>query len=143
MSGAMPTTRFCRPRALVGSSPAPAPNVGIGGVTFRPSQKMSVSGDVEVASSGGAYFRTSLYNYQKVHAQARYQARDVAQPVGRFHFARQSKPARRDRITITSRSRNRCRCSGRPGGGKIGDFQGSYTRSALHSDIGYLDPANP
>ncbi len=49
-------------------------NVGIGGVTFRPNQKILVSGEVEGAASGGAYFRTSLYNYQKVRAQARYQA---------------------------------------------------------------------
>lgn len=40
-------------------------NIGLGGVTFRPSQKLSISGDAEGASSGGAYFRTSLYNYQK------------------------------------------------------------------------------
>ena len=48
-------------------------NVGIGGVTFRPNQRLSVTGEVEEASSSGAYFRTSLYDYQKVRAQARYQ----------------------------------------------------------------------
>ena len=37
-------------------------------------QKLSLSAEAEVGSSGGAYFRTSLYNYQKVRAQARYQA---------------------------------------------------------------------
>ncbi len=49
-------------------------NVGIGGLTYRPLKKISFSAEGEAASSGGAYFRTSLYNYQKVRAQARYQA---------------------------------------------------------------------
>src|SRR5260221_12578942 len=49
-------------------------NVGIGGIVFRPIQKISISGEVEGASSGGAYFRTSLYDYQKVRVRARYQA---------------------------------------------------------------------
>ncbi len=48
-------------------------NVGLGGVTFRPSQKLSLKAEAEVGSSGGAYFRTSLYDYEKVRAQARYQ----------------------------------------------------------------------
>ncbi len=60
-------------------------NVGLGGVTFRPTQKISLTGEAEGASSGGAYFRTSLYNYQKVRAQARYQALELAQLLGGFH----------------------------------------------------------
>ena len=60
-------------------------NVGIGGVTFRPTQKISLSGEAEGASSGGAYFRTSLYDYQKVRAQARYQALNSLSLVGGFY----------------------------------------------------------
>ena len=48
-------------------------NVGIGGVTYRASQKLTISGEVEDAVSSGGYFRTSLYDYQRVRAQARYQ----------------------------------------------------------------------
>src|SRR5260370_23445279 len=48
-------------------------HTGLVGVTFHPSQKMSISADVEDASSSGAYFRTSLYDYQRVRARARYQ----------------------------------------------------------------------
>jgi len=43
-------------------------------VTFRPSAKLSLKAEAEVGSSGGEYFRTSLYDYEKVRAQARYQA---------------------------------------------------------------------
>ena len=37
-------------------------------------QKLLLTAEAEVASSGGVYFNTSLYDYQKVRAQARYQA---------------------------------------------------------------------
>ena len=73
--GATPTTRFFRLRDWSSADQAKLRrNVGIGGVTFRPTQKISLTAEAEVASSGGAYFRTSLYDYQKVRAQARYQA---------------------------------------------------------------------
>ena len=49
-------------------------NVGIGGLTYRLVQRLSLTAEAEVAWSGAAYFRTSLYNYQKIRAQARYQA---------------------------------------------------------------------
>ncbi len=35
-------------------------NVGLGGATFHPTSKISLTADVEAASSGGAYFRTRL-----------------------------------------------------------------------------------
>ena len=47
-----------------------AQNVSLGSIHYRASQKLAVTAEAEVASSGGAYFRTSLYNYQKVRAQA-------------------------------------------------------------------------
>ena len=71
----MPTTRFFQRRAWPARSRAScAATSGSAAVTFRPSQKLSITGEAEGASSGGAYFRTSLYDYQKVRAQARYQA---------------------------------------------------------------------
>ena len=48
-------------------------NVGIGGFTFHPNQKIVLSGEVEAASGDQTYFRTSLNDYQKMHARARYQ----------------------------------------------------------------------
>ena len=49
-------------------------NVGLGGIVYRPMQKLLLTAETEVASSGGVYFNTSLYDYQKVRTQARYQA---------------------------------------------------------------------
>ena len=48
-------------------------NVALAGVTFRLTQKLSANLDFEGASTSHAYFRTSLYNYQKMRARARYQ----------------------------------------------------------------------
>ncbi len=60
-------------------------NIGLGSATYRPSQKISLTGEFEGASSSGVYFRTSLYNYQKVRAQVRYQPLQIAQRLGRLH----------------------------------------------------------
>ena len=114
-------------------------NVGIGGVTFRPSQKLTVRTDAEVASSGGAYFRTSLYDYQKVHAQARYQAWNSLSLAADFTLLDNNNPA--PGVNYDCRwQQESLSLFWSPAGGKIVDFQGSYTRSALRSDIGYLVP---
>jgi hypothetical protein len=47
--------------------------VGLAGLTFRPWQKLSVNLDYEGASSDRIYFRTSLNDYYKLRARARYQ----------------------------------------------------------------------
>ena len=48
--------------------------VGLAGLTVRPSQKLSVNLDYEGASSDRIYFRTSLNEYQRARARAKYQA---------------------------------------------------------------------
>ncbi len=59
-----PADRFAR------RSPSPG---GLGRRGLSSVAKAYVDRDAEVATSTGAYFRTSLYNYQKVRAQGRYQ----------------------------------------------------------------------
>ncbi|MBZ5636347.1 MAG: hypothetical protein LAO55_24740 [Acidobacteriia bacterium] len=114
-------------------------NVGIGGVTFRPSQKISISAQAEGASSGGAYFRTSPYDYQKVHAQARYQALTSLGLTADFTLLNNQNPVPGVNYDYRSQQES-LSLFWSPAGGKFGDFQGSYTRSTLHSDIGYLVP---
>jgi len=114
-------------------------NVGIGGVTYHPTQKITVRTDAEVASSGGAYFRTSLYNYQKVHAQARYQALTSLSLTADFTLLDNNNPVPDVNYDFRSQQES-LSLFWSPLGGKFGDFQGSYTRSTLHSDIGYLVP---
>ena len=48
-------------------------NVALAGAAWRPFQKLSLNADFEGGSSGSTYFRTSLYDYQKVRVRGRYQ----------------------------------------------------------------------
>jgi hypothetical protein len=114
-------------------------NVGIGGVTYHPTQKISIRTDAEVASSGGAYFRTSLYDYQKVHAQVRYQALTTLSVAADFTLLDNNNPVPGVNYDYRSQQES-LSLFWSPAGGKLFDFQGSYTRSTLHSDIAYLIP---
>jgi len=114
-------------------------NVGIGGVTFRPGQKLTIRTDAEAASSGGAYFRTSLYDYQKIHAQARYQPLTSLSLTADFTLLDNNNPVPGVNYDFRSQQES-LSFFWSPGGGKFADFQGSYTRSTLHSNIGYLAP---
>jgi hypothetical protein len=114
-------------------------NVGLGAVTFRPSHKLSITGDAEVGSSGGAYFRTSLYDYQKVRGQARYAATASLSLSADFTVLNNHNPlpgvgydylAHQESLSVLWS----------PAGGKKWDFEGSYSRSDLRSDIGYFSP---
>ncbi len=114
-------------------------NVGLGAVTFRPGHGISVTGEVEGASSGGAYFRTSLYNYQKVRAQARYQATTSLSFAADFTLLNNQNPTPGVRYDYLAQQES-LSFLWSPAGGKMWDFQGSYSRSALRSNIGYLSP---
>lgn len=114
-------------------------NVGIGGVTYRASQKLTISGEVEDAVSSGGYFRTSLYDYQRVRAQARYQATGSLSLSADFTLLNNQNPISGINYDYIA-SQESLSFSWAPAGGKRFDFQGSYSRSALYSNIGYLDP---
>lgn len=114
-------------------------NIGLGAATFRPIQKLSLTGEVESGSSGGVYFRTSLYDYQKARAQARYQATKSLSLSADFTILDNHDPlpgvnydylVRQESLSILWS----------PAGGKRWDFEGTYSRSDLRSEIGYLEP---
>jgi hypothetical protein len=114
-------------------------NVALGGLTFRPSQKLSISGEAERASSGGAYFRTSLYDYQKIRAQARYQVTGSVSLAADFNLLNNQNPQPGIHYDYLAHQQS-LSLFWRPSGGKHWDFQGSYTRSTVRSEIGYLAP---
>jgi hypothetical protein len=114
-------------------------NVGLGAVTFRPSHRLSITGEAEGGSSGGAYFHTSLYDYQKVRGQARYAATASLSLSADFTILNNHNPlpgvgydylAHQESLSVLWS----------PAGGKRWDFEGSYSRSDLRSNIGYLSP---
>jgi hypothetical protein len=116
-------------------------NVGIGSVTYRPSQTFSVTGEIEGAASDGVYFRTSLYNYQKIRAQARYQLSGSLSASADFNFLNNQNPI--TGINYDFRSiQESLSLFWSPAGSKRFDFEGTYSRSALRAYFTYLEPQN-
>lgn len=113
-------------------------NVALGGITYRPSSKLRLSAESESAQSSGAYFRTSLYNYEKVRAQGRYQVTGSFTLSADFSALNNQdpQPGVNYNYQFLQESASLLWAPGK----KIFDFQGSYTRSALRSDLGILDP---
>ena len=114
-------------------------NVGVGAVTFRPSQKISVTGEFEGASSSGVYFRTSLYNYQKVRAQAHYQPLPSLSISADFTVLNNQNPLPGLKYDYSSYQES-LSLYWSPRGSKLFDIQGSYSRSDLRSNISFLEP---
>lgn len=114
-------------------------NVALAGFTYRPGGKVSVSTDTEVASGEGAYFRTSLFSYQKIRAQARYQALASLSFAGDFTYLNNENPNAGARYEFHD-VQGSLSFLYSPAGGKFGNFNGSYSRADLRSTIGYLVP---
>ncbi len=117
-------------------------NVGVGSATFRPSQKISLTGEVEAASSSGVYFLTSLYNYQKVRAQVRYQPLQTLSVSGDFILLNNQNPLSGTNYKYTSHQET-VSLYWSPKNSKIFDIQGSYSRGDLVSNIGYPRSRHP
>lgn len=112
-------------------------NVGIGGFTYRPVQKLSMTADFEGASSDKIYFRTSLNDYQKLRGQARYQATSTLSLQANFTYLNNENPA--PGIDYEFESRNTALSFfWTPNSGKRVTVTGEYDRSSLASSIGYL-----
>ena len=116
-------------------------NVGLGGVVYRPVKKLLLTAETEVASSGGVYFNTSLYDYQKVRTQARYQATGSLSVALDFTYLNNENPT--PGINYNFRSQQEAASIfWAPNNGKVVTFQGSYSWASLRSDIFYLVPAS-
>lgn len=114
-------------------------NVGLGGIVYRPTQKILLTAETEVASSGGVYFNTSLYDYQKVRTQARYQATGSLSVALDFTYLNNSNPT--PGINYSFRSQQEAASIyWSPRNGKVFTMQGSYSWASIRSDILYLVP---
>ena len=111
--------------------------VGIAGINFRATQKLSANLDFEAADSTHAYFRTSLYNYQKMRARARYQLAATLALQASFSLLNNQNPTPGINYDFLSRQ-NSLSASWTPS--KRVSILGEYTRSTLCSNIGYLEP---
>ncbi len=115
-------------------------NVGIGGMTFRPSQKLSVIGRTRkrpraaVRTSAPAFTTTkscarrrAIRPTKSLSLFADFTLLDNQTPLAGTNYKYQSQQESLSFLWA-------------PSGGKNWDFQGSYSRSTMNSDIGYLDP---
>jgi hypothetical protein len=116
-------------------------NVGLGGVIFRPSKKLLLTAEGEVASSGGVYFNTSLYDYQKLRTQARYQATNSLSVALDFTYLNNQNPTPGINYYFRSQQET-ASIFWSPHNAKLLSFQGSYSWLSLRSDILYLVPAS-
>jgi len=112
-------------------------NVGLGGFRYQPLQKLSLTAEAEVGSSGATYFRTSLYDYQRVRSQARYQAIKALTVTAAFSGLLNHNPtpgvlsdyqALQESLSVFWTP------------AKTWNLQGTYARSTVNSTISYLDP---
>ena len=114
-------------------------NVALGGATWRPFSKLSLNADAEVARSGQAYFRTSLYDYQRLSARVRYQLLSELHLSGDYWWLNNQNPTPNSGWDYNGQ-RLTAALLWMPKGGKWISFQGDYTRATLRSDINFLVP---
>jgi hypothetical protein len=114
-------------------------NIVIGGFTYRPTHKLTVTGDAEGSPGDQAYFRNSLFDYQKARAQVRYQVIKGLSLSGNFNLLNNQNPALGVRNDYLARQQS-ISAFWSPAEGKRFDMQASYTRGTLRSDILFLVP---
>ena len=114
-------------------------NVGLAGVSYRAFEKLSFSIDFEGASGDGAYFRTSLQNYQKARIQARYRVKPSLVLAARFTVLNNENPDPAVNYNFLSRD-NSLSVTWNPNNGKWVTVTGDYTRATLRSDLSYIVP---
>ncbi|HZL56908.1 MAG TPA: hypothetical protein VFC21_07495 [Bryobacteraceae bacterium] len=114
-------------------------SVGIAGLSWHPVQNAWVNLDFEDGSSGSTYFRTSLYNYQKARIRGRHRITPALSVSASVSVLNNRNPSPGIDYAFLSHQES-ASLQFSPGGGKIWDFEGGYTRSTLRSNIGYLDP---
>jgi hypothetical protein len=112
-------------------------NVGLAGATIRPWQKLSLNVDYEGAVTDRNYFRTSLYNYNRLRARAKYQATGSLWVQANFALLDNQNPTPDIRNDFRSRD-NSVSVFWTPNGGKRISVMAEYDRSSLRSSIDYL-----
>jgi hypothetical protein len=113
--------------------------VWIAGLAWRPVENAWVNLDFEDGSSGSTYFRTSLYNYQKASGRGRYRLSPAFSVSANAMVLNNQNPSPGINYSFLAHEES-ASLQYTPAGGKFWDFEGSYTRSTVYSNISYLDP---
>jgi hypothetical protein len=114
-------------------------HAGLAGLTYRPATRLSLTFDYEAGSADRNYFRTSLQDYHRFQARAKYQVLNSLSLSANFSALENENPAAGSRYEFESRN-NSLTAYWTPKGGKWVSLLADYTRSTLESDISYLVP---
>lgn len=114
-------------------------HTGTAGGTLRLRPKFSVFGDAEVARSSAILFRTSLGNYEKYRARARYEVTANLNVQLNFGTLDNQNPAQFGQFSLKQRQAAAA-IQWLPRGGKKVKLIGEYARSSLRSVIDYTVP---
>jgi hypothetical protein len=112
-------------------------NTGIGGLTYRALEKLTFNLDFEGASSDDIYFRTSLNDYKKGRARARYQVAKALSLQANFQVLNNQNPSPGINYSFQSRD-NALSIFWTPDSAKRISLMGEYDRATVSSNIDYL-----
>ena len=108
---------------------------GIGGISWRPIDKIWLHGDFEGGSADRTFFRTGFRQERRFVGRARWQPAASLTFATRYTWWNNDDPA----IDFTSRDAS-ASVMWLPAGGKRLSVSADYSRSAIRSDISYLLP---
>jgi hypothetical protein len=114
--------------------------LALAGANFHPAEKLSMNADFEGASTTQAYFTTSLYNYTRLRARARYQVAPSLTLQANFAVLANHDPIVGSQYDSLSRD-NSMSVNWTPKGGKVFAILAEYDRSSISSSIDYLLPS--
>jgi len=112
-------------------------NVGLAGINFRLSEKLSFNADYEGGDSDDIYFRDSLNNYHKARARAKYRLLPSLQFQATANYLKNTNPAPSIQYNLLARDTSLA-VFWTPKGGKRVTLTGQYDRGTMHSTIDYL-----
>lgn len=113
--------------------------VGKAGLAYRPAVRLSINADLEAASAGRVYFRTSLGQHQKVRFRARYQASGTLTFSTDFGFLKNQNALAGNDYDFEYRNSS-VGVHWTPAAVKQVQVDASYSRSTIRSDNTYIAP---
>jgi hypothetical protein len=113
-------------------------NIVLGGLTYRPTTKFSLSGDVEAGNSGNAYFPISLYDYQKFRIRGSEQITSSLNFSASVSWLKNTSPLPNKNEFLSHAESGTLQWN--PKAGKRFGMVGTWEHSVVRSNILYLPP---
>ncbi|MEO8662478.1 MAG: hypothetical protein ABI693_28715 [Bryobacteraceae bacterium] len=116
-------------------------HVGLVGGTYRAGNKFTLTGEFEASNGISTYFRTSLQDYKRFRAVARYQLLPSLLVTANATMMNNENPAPTVNYNFDSNQQT-AGVFWTPKGGKRVSILAEYTHSHIRSDISFLDPTD-